>query len=211
MSSLQLSSNHIPPAGPLPLPAPMVSQTGQTEDDGDGGAAYVQNYVSLFGGEVVSSSQSVVSSVSQPLSEDPLVQCLPGQNLAPAAPMVPLPLNNTSVLDEAVTPTVITHTAPSTVTPSDTATTFSHISPPPSQLQPLAPLPASHKQHPQAFALPRSFQANTSSKVRSVQRFAPATSTHLIFPGQRCSCINLSFGLSESGRTSWKMTFTQVT
>ncbi|XP_037536308.1 MLX-interacting protein [Nematolebias whitei] len=185
MSSLQLSSNHIPPAGPLPLPAPMVSQTSQTEDDGAGGAAYVQNFVSLFGGEVASSSQSVVSSVSQPSPEDPLAQCLPGQNLAPAAPMVPLPLNNTSVLDEAVTPTVITHTAPSTVTPSDTATTFSHISAPPSQLQPLAPLPASHKQHPQAFALPRSFQANTSSKVRSVQRFTPANSlpsTHLIFP-----------------------------
>lgn len=183
MSSLQLSGNHIPSVSPLPLPAPMVSQTSQTGDDGD---AYERNYASLFGGEVASSDQPVVSTVSQPLSQDPLVRCLPGQNVAPAAPMVPSPLEHASVLDEATPTTVITHTAPSTVTPSGTATTFSHISAPPSQL--LVPLPAPHKQQPQTFALPRSYKAN---KVRSVQRVAPANplpSPHLIFQGQCCSC-----------------------
>ncbi|XP_017269345.1 MLX-interacting protein isoform X2 [Kryptolebias marmoratus] len=195
-SQSQLSANHIPPAGPLPLPAPMVSQT--TQADGDG-AAFVQNYAALFGAEVASSNQPVVSSVSQALSQDPLVPCLPGQNLAPAAPMVASPLDNTSVLEEAVPPTVITHTAPSSVTPSDTATAFSHISAPPSQLQPLAPLPASHKQQPQTFVLPRSFQANTSSKVRPVQRFAPANtlpSSHLIFPAPFPGHPSAVFGTS---------------
>lgn len=188
MSSLQLSENPIPPVSPLPLPAPMVSQTSQTGVDG---AAYEQNYASVFGGEVASSDQPVVASVSQPLSQDLLVRCLPGRNVAPAAPMVPSPLEHASVLDEATPTTVITHTTPSTVTPSGTASTFSHISAPPAQLQPVAPLPASHKQQPQAFALPRSFKANTSNKVRSVQRVAPANalpSPHLIFQGQCCFC-----------------------
>ncbi|KAM4576664.1 MLX-interacting protein isoform 2-T2 [Odontesthes bonariensis] len=189
MSSLQLSANQISPAGPLPIPSAIASQTSQA----GGGANYVQNYMPLFSGQVEPGNQSVVTSVSQPLSHDPLVQCLQGQNLGSAAPMVPAPLDNTSGLEETVAPSVITHTAPSTVTPSDTATTFSHISdyssistqsqPPPSQLQALAPVPAASLQHPPAFALPRPFQSNSANKVRSVQRIAPANtlpSSHLI-------------------------------
>ncbi|KAM4746160.1 MLX-interacting protein isoform 3-T3 [Anableps anableps] len=180
MSSLQLSPNQISPAGSLPI----HSQTSQT--DGGGGGAYVHNYMPLFAGQVVSNNQSAASSVSQPLSLDPLVPCLPGQNLSSAAPMIPSPLNSSSVLDETAAPSVITHTAPSTVTPSNTASTVSHISAPPSQLQLLAPLPATPIQHPQAFALPRPFQSNISSKIRPVpRRIAPANtlpSSQFILP-----------------------------
>ncbi|MED6242120.1 hypothetical protein ATANTOWER_000419 [Ataeniobius toweri] len=179
MSTLQLSPNQITPAGPLP----MHSQTTQT--DSGGGGAYVQNYMPLFAGQVVSNSQSAASSVSQPLSHNPLVPCLPGQNVSSAAPMIPSPLNNSSVLDETVALSVKTHTAPSAVTSSTTASTVSHISAPQSQLQLLAPLSATPIQHPQTFALPRPFQSNSSCKVRPVPRIAPANtlpSSQFILP-----------------------------
>lgn len=193
MSSLQLTANHIPPSGPLSIPSPMAGQTSQSGDSGD----FVQNYMSLFPGQVPASDQAGVSSVSQPLSHDPLVQCLSGQDMGSAAPMVPSPLNNTSALDETVAHSVITHTASSTVTPSDTAATFSHSSEyssmstqPSSQLQALAPLPATSVQHPQTFALPRPFQPSSANKSRPMQRIAPANplpQPHLIltapFPG----------------------------
>lgn len=190
MSSMQLTTNHISPPGPLPIPTPMASQTSRT-CGGGGDAAFVQNYMPLFSGQVAPSDQTVVTSVSN----DPLAQCLPGQDMVSAAPMVPSSLDNTSVLGETVAPTVITHTASSTVTPSDTATTFSHASeyssistqpPPPSQLQSLAPLPATSVQHPQTFALPRPFQSSSANKNRPVQRIAPAKplpSSHLILTG----------------------------
>ncbi|XP_059193095.1 MLX-interacting protein isoform X2 [Centropristis striata] len=189
MSSM-LTTNHISPPGPLPVPSPMASQTSRP------GAAYVPNYMPLFSGQVAPSGQAVVSSVSH----DPLVQCLPGQDL------VPSPLDNTSALDETVSPSVITHTASSTVTPSDATTTFSHASEyssistqppaPTSQLQPLAPLPATPVQHPQTFALPRPFQSSSANKNLPVQRIAPANSlppSHLIlaapFPGHANAVI----------------------
>ncbi|XP_040011637.1 MLX-interacting protein isoform X2 [Xiphias gladius] len=201
MSSMQLTTNHISPPGPLPIPSPMVSQTSQTSGGGSGGnVAFVQNYMPLFPGQVTPSDHAVVSSVSQPLSHDPLAQCLPGQDMASATPMVPSPLDNTSALDETVVPSVITHTASSTVTPSAAATTFSHGSeygsisaqppPPPSQLQPMAPLPATPVPHSQTFAVPRPFQSSSANKNRPVQRIAPANTlppSHLIltapFPG----------------------------
>ncbi|CAK6966467.1 MLX-interacting protein isoform X2 [Scomber scombrus] len=200
MSSMQLTSNHISPPGPLPIPSPMASQNSGT-GGGGGDAAYVQNYMPLFSGHVAASDQAVVSSVPQTLSHDPLAQCLPGQNMVSAAPMVPSPLDNTAALDETVAPSVITHTASSIVTPSSAATTFTHGSdynsisaqpppPPPSQLQSLAPLPASSVQHPQTFVLPRPFQTSSANKNRPMQRIAPAnpvSSSHLIltapFPG----------------------------
>ncbi|XP_034068355.1 MLX-interacting protein isoform X4 [Gymnodraco acuticeps] len=125
-------------------------------------------------------------------------QCLSGQDLTSApAPMVPSPLDNTSALDE-------THTAPSTVPPSDAASNFSQASeyssisapPPPSQLQSLAPLPAPPVRHPQTFVLPRPFQSSSSNKNRPVQRIAPANTlptSHLIltapFPGHANAVI----------------------
>uniref|UniRef100_A0A1A8LIK7 MLX interacting protein n=1 Tax=Nothobranchius pienaari TaxID=704102 RepID=A0A1A8LIK7_9TELE len=64
--------------------------------------------------------------------------------------------------------------------------TASSVTPQPSsssqtQVKPRAQLPATHVQQPKAFAMPRSFQGN-SSKVRPVQRIAPALSSHLLFP-----------------------------
>ncbi|XP_043968520.1 MLX-interacting protein isoform X2 [Gambusia affinis] len=172
MSSLQLSPNQITPADSLSI----HSQASQT--DSGGGGAYVLNYMPLFAGQVVSSNQSTASL-------NPLDPCLPGQNLSSAPAMISSPLNSGSMLDETVAPSTITHTAPSTVTPSNTASTVSHVSAPPSQLQLLAPLPATPIQHPQAFALPRPFQANSSSKVRPVPRIAPANtlpSSQFILP-----------------------------
>uniref|UniRef100_A0A8C9YCS3 MLX interacting protein n=1 Tax=Sander lucioperca TaxID=283035 RepID=A0A8C9YCS3_SANLU len=174
-SSSQSQVNTIPRHSPLTL-------THHHDLSGGGcsgsNAAYVQNYMPLFPGQVAPSNQAVVSSVSQSLSHDPLAQCLPDRDMASAAPMVPLPLDNTSVLDETAAQSVITHTASSTVTPSDAATTFSHTSeyssistqPPasPSQLQPLAPLPATPVQHPQTFALPRPFLSPGSNKKRLI-------------------------------------------
>ncbi|XP_056233426.1 MLX-interacting protein isoform X3 [Seriola aureovittata] len=205
MSAMQLTTNHISPPGPLPIPSPMVSQTSRT-GGGGGDAPYVQNYMTLFPGQVAPSDQAGVSSVSQTLSHDPLVPCLPGQDMASAAPMVPSPLDSTSALDESVAPSVITHTASSTVTASDAATTFSHGSeygsistqppPPPSQLQPMARLPATPVQHPQTFAMPRPFLSSSANKNRPVQRIAPANTlppSHLIltapFPGHANAVI----------------------
>lgn len=195
-----LTTNHISPPGPPPIPSPMASQTSRTAS----GAAYVPNYMPLFPGQVAPSDQAVVPSVPQPLSHDPLAQCLSGRDMASVAPMVPSPLDHTSALDETVAPSVITHTASSTVTPSAAATTLSHASeycsistqppPPPSQLQPLAPLPATPVQHPQTFALPRPFQSPSANKTHPVQRISSTIpSSHLIltapFPGNTGALI----------------------
>ncbi|KAF3695755.1 MLX-interacting protein Transcriptional activator MondoA [Channa argus] len=188
MSSMQLTTNHISPSGPVPVPSPMANETNETGDGGGGrgNAAYVQNYMPLFPGQVAPSDQAVVSSVSQPLSHGPLRQCLSSQDMASASPMVPSPLESTTTLDETVAPSVITHTESPTVIPSDAATTFSHSSeyssissqPPPSQLQPLAVT--------QTFALPRPFSSSSAMKIRPVQRIAPASTippSHLILAG----------------------------
>lgn len=197
MTSMQLTANHMPPSpGPLPIPSPMTSQTSRTGDS-DGNAAFVTNYMPLFPGQVAPSNQSVVSSVSPPLSHDPLVQCLSGQDVASAAAMVASPLNSTSALGETVAASVITHTASSVVTPSDASTTFSHgtefssistqPAPPPSQLQPLASLPAPPVQQPQTFAMPPPFPPSGANKAHPMQRIALATNTlpssHLILTG----------------------------
>ncbi|KAK2837218.1 hypothetical protein Q5P01_014430 [Channa striata] len=183
----------------LPIPSPMANETSETGGGGGGGgsgnAAYVQNYMPLFPGQVAPNDQAAVPSVSQPLSHGTMRHCLSSQDMASPSPMVPSPLDSTTTLDEGVAPSVITHTASSTVTPSEAATTFSHGSeyssissqppPPPSQLQPMAPMPV-----PQTFVLPRPFQSSSAMKNRPVQRIAPATTLpppHLIltapFPG----------------------------
>ncbi|XP_034397614.1 MLX-interacting protein isoform X2 [Cyclopterus lumpus] len=204
MSSM-LTSNNISAPGPLPISSPMATQTSRTSGGRDD-AVFVQNYMPLFPGQVAPRDQAALSSVSQPLSRDPLAQCLPGQDMASAAPMLPSALDNTPALDETVEPSVITHKTSSTVKPSDAVTTFSHTSDyssistqpptPPSQLQPLAPLTATSVHHPQTFALPRPFQSSSANKIRPVQRIAPANtlaSSHLIltapFPGHANAVI----------------------
>ncbi|XP_041642818.1 MLX-interacting protein isoform X2 [Cheilinus undulatus] len=180
LMSMQLPANHISPPGPLPIPSPMA---GQTSRAGGSDAAYVQNYMPLFSGQVAP-SEAVVS------THDPLEQCLSGQDMASASPMVPSPLDNTSVLGETVVPSVTDSPA---VTPSSTANNFSHSpeygsmsSQAQSQPQPMAPLAATPVQHPQTFALPRPFHSSSANKNRPVQRIAPATTLpqpHLIFTG----------------------------
>ncbi|KAM7391955.1 hypothetical protein PAMP_022601 [Pampus punctatissimus] len=203
ISSMQLTNNHISPPGPLPIPPPMTSQTSGAAGaaGGAGDAAYVQNFMPLFPGQVAPRDQAVVSPVSQALSHDPLAQCLPGQDMVSAAPMVSSPLDNTAALDESVAPSVITHTASSIVTPSVAATTFTHGSeynsistqppPLPSQLQSLAPLSATSVQHPQTFVVPRPFQSSSANKNRHVQRIAPnpVPSSHLILAGHSNAVI----------------------
>ncbi|KAM9858254.1 MLX-interacting protein [Aulostomus maculatus] len=193
MSSMQLTNNHISTADPLSIPSPMASQPSGTR----GGSEAALNYMPLFSGQVAPTDQTVVS--SQPLRHDPLAQCLPGQDMTPAAPM-----DNTASLDENASPSVITHTA-SSVTPSGSTTTYSHGSdcsslstqppPPPCQLQTLAQLPSTPIQHTQTFALPRPF-SSIANKNRHVPRIAPANplpSSHLIltapFPGHTNAVI----------------------
>uniref|UniRef100_A0A3P8WC21 MLX interacting protein n=1 Tax=Cynoglossus semilaevis TaxID=244447 RepID=A0A3P8WC21_CYNSE len=182
LSSMQLTTNHISPSGPLPLPPPIVGQANQTVGGGSGGSggadhgAYVHDYMPMFPGQVVQGDSP------QQMSHDHLVQCLPDQDMIAAAPMVSSSLDNTSVLDEAVAPSVITHTASSMVTHSDAATTICHGSeydsmstqPPPSQLQTLTPLHSAPVQ--QSFALPRPPQPSSANTNRLVQRIAHANS-----------------------------------
>ncbi|XP_028313406.1 MLX-interacting protein isoform X2 [Gouania willdenowi] len=166
LSSMQLT-NHITTS------PPMVSQTCETSD-----RTYVQNYMPLY-------PDPAVVSVPQTLSHDPLGQCLTGQELSSASSIAPPPINDSSALDESG-PSVITHTASSSVTPSDTATTYGHCSeyspvssqppPTPSQLQPLAPAPSALPQQTQSFAMPCLFQSPSANKSRPVQRIAPANS-----------------------------------
>lgn len=180
MSPIQLTTNHISSPGPMP------GETSRTGSGGSGNGPYVQDYMTLFPGQVEPSGQAVASSVSQPLSHDSLGQCLPGQDLASPSPIVASALDDTSEL----VPSAITHTASSTVTPTDAAATFSHGSdytsissqapPPASQLQSMAALPVT-----QTFALPRPFQAS-GAKNRPVQRIAPANTLpppHVILAG----------------------------
>ncbi|XP_029018250.1 MLX-interacting protein isoform X2 [Betta splendens] len=183
MPSMQLTTSHISSPGPIPITSP--SETSQTGGSSNG--PYVQDYMTLFPGQVERSDQAVASSVSQPLSHDPLGQCLPAQDLASESPLVASALDDSSELDESVVPSVITHTASSTVTPTDAAATFSHSSistqppPPAPQLQPMAALTV-----PQTFALPHSFQSSGAIKNRPVQRIAPANTlppSHVILTG----------------------------
>ncbi|KAM4616552.1 MLX-interacting protein [Polymixia lowei] len=203
ISSMHLSADHINPPGPLPIPSPMASQTSGAEA---GDPAYAQNYLPLFPAQMASSAQAGVPSMSQALAHGPLPHCLPGQGLA---------LDGTSALDGSVAPSVITHTASSTATPSDAATTFSHGSeysslstqappppPPPPQLQPLAPSPANPLQHPQTFVLPRPIQPSSANKNRHVQRIVPANtlpSSHLIFTGPSNAVIVTPAPLKADG------------
>ncbi|KAF7661975.1 hypothetical protein LDENG_00248560 [Lucifuga dentata] len=204
MSSMHLPSNHISPSGSLSIPSPLSSSSSGTGGDGDD-ASYVQNYMPLFSGQVESSAPAGLSSVSPSLSHDPLAQCLPDQDMTSATPLAPSPLDNSSAMDAGVAPSVITHTASSTVTPSDAATTFNHGSkyraismqppPAPSQLQSLA-LPTTPIQQPQTFALPRPIQSSCPNKSRPVQRIAPANtipSSQIIltapFPGHANAVI----------------------
>lgn len=188
MSSVPLPTNHMSP--PAPVPSPMTSQTSQTVGS-DGDADFAQTYIPLFSAPEVATDHAV----PRPLSQDPLAQCLSGQDVAASA------LTDPSRADEAIAPSVITHTASTTVTPSNAATTFCHgtdyssistpVLPPPPQLQPLVSVPSAAVQQAHSFTVPHPIRP--SNKNPSVQRVAlssTVSSPHLILTG-------LSFLLSR--------------
>lgn len=189
LSPMQLTSNHLSPLGPLSIPSNLTSQTSGASD---GDAAYVSNYIPLYPGQVAPNNQAIVSPVPQPLSPDSLAQCLSGPDVASATTMVPSP-----AMSDSVSPSVITHTACSTVTASDAATTFSQGTeygsmsalPLPSQLPALASLSAASIQQPQTFAVPRPFRPPSSSKNKNppVQRITITNtlpSSHVFLTGR---------------------------
>lgn len=203
MPSMQLSTNHITPSDSLSISPPIASQTSSTGGTSDD-ASYVQPFMPLFPRQVAPADQVGASpAVPQTLPHEHLVQCLPSQEMssaAAAAAMVPSPLNSSSGLEKTVPSK---HTT-STVTPSDTAPSFSHNSEyssissqspaPPSQ--PLSVLPSTPVQQRQTFALPQAFHSSSANKSRPVQRIAPANtlpSSHLIlaapFPGHANAVI----------------------
>lgn len=188
MSSMPLPTNHMSP--PAPVPSSMTTQNSQTVSS-DRDAAFVQTYIPLFSAPEVATDHAV----PRPLSQDPLAQCLSGQDVAASA------LTDPSRVDEAIAPSVITHTASSTVTPSNAATTFCHstdysslsspVLPPPPQLQPSGSMPSAAVQQAHSFTVPHPIRP--SNKNPSVQRLAlssTVSSPHLILTG-------LSFLLSR--------------
>lgn len=181
MSSMPLPSNHM--AAPSPVPPSMTGQTSRTVGS-DGNAAFVQTYIPLFSTPVAATDHTV----PQPLPQVPLAQCLSDQDAAASA------LTDPAQGDEAAAPSVITHTATSTVTPSDAATTFCHgtnysslttpVPPPPSQLQHLVSMPGATVQQAHSFTVPHPIRP--SNKNPSVQRIALSSavaSPHLILAG----------------------------
>lgn len=187
MSSMPLPTTHMSP--PAPVPSSLTRQNSQKVGS-DRDAAFVQTYIPLFSAPEVAPDHAV----PRPLSQDPLAQCLSGQDVAASA------LTDPARVDEAVAPSVITHTASSTVTASNAATTFCHdadysalstpVLPPPPQLQPSVSMPSAAVQQAHSFTVPHPIRP--SNKNPSVQRVAlssTVSSPHLILTG-------LSFRLS---------------
>ncbi|XP_053727349.1 MLX-interacting protein isoform X1 [Synchiropus splendidus] len=185
-SSMQLNNTHIA--------SPLASEPVGAAVD----SAYVPNYM-FTGGEVQSSHDP---SVFQQLSHAPL----PGPGLTPAVPYMPLTLDGSSDLEETLAPSVITHTASSTVSPHPPAPTFSQNieyqaiapqpAPPPPQFQSPAPCPAPLSHNTRKFARPRPIKSSSANKSRPVPRITPANpiaSPHLIlaapFPGNSNTMI----------------------
>ncbi|XP_016360892.1 MLX-interacting protein-like isoform X5 [Sinocyclocheilus anshuiensis] len=162
LPSLPLDYRLIPSA-PLPSHLSVANQ-----DNGNAvGPSYQQTYMPLF-------PEQVTPSIPPP---------------APPVPAAPQPLqcggvSTVTTVPSVPAPSVITHTAPSTVTPSDAATTFSHRS---SFELPTAPSPqpavsASLSSQPVNFALPKSILPPVSNKkARHPQRpIVPLPSPQLI-------------------------------
>ncbi|XP_049326697.1 MLX-interacting protein isoform X5 [Astyanax mexicanus] len=171
-----MSPIHLPPELPsISLPTPSIpNQDNISSVD----PSYQQNYMPLFTGPLASSAphslqcQTVVT-LPQPVSSLP--------QSAQSSP----------------SPSVVTHTASSTVTPSAAATShrsnFSSLSAVPSHPSqpPPGPAPppcASLPPQPQNFALPRPIQPSLSSKKTRHVNIAPANSTSQLvltapFPG----------------------------
>uniref|UniRef100_A0A8C1HWJ5 MLX interacting protein n=1 Tax=Cyprinus carpio carpio TaxID=630221 RepID=A0A8C1HWJ5_CYPCA len=177
LSSMPLDYRLIPSA---PLPSHL---SVATQDNGNAvGPSYQQTYMPLFPEQV---SPSV-----PPLLPPP----------APPVPAAPQPLqcggvSTVTTVPSVPPPSVVTQTSPSTVTPSDAATTFSHRS----SFELPSPQPAasaSHRSQAVNFASPKSILPPVSGKkIRHTQRpivpANPLPSPQLILTGL-CLSSNLS-------------------
>lgn len=171
-----MSPIHLPPELPsITLPPPTIpNQDSISSVD----PSYQQNYMPLFTGQLSSSSP-------HPL------QCQAVITLPQTVSSLPQPAPS------GPSPSVVTHSAASTVTPSAAATShrsnFSALSAVPSHpaQPPSGPAPppcASLPPQPQNFALPRPIQPSVSSKKTRHVNIAPANSTSQLilaapFPG----------------------------
>lgn len=181
MSSEPLPTNHMSP--PASVPSSMTSQNSQTVGS-DGDAAFVQTYIRLFSAPEAATDDAV----PRPLSQDPLARCFSGQDVAASA------LTDPSRADEAMASSVITHTASSTVTPGNAATTFCHGTdysslstpglPPPPQLQPSVSVPSAAVQQAHSFTVPLPLRpCNKNSSVQRVAVSSTVSSPQLILTG----------------------------
>ncbi|KAL7839479.1 hypothetical protein SRHO_G00261370 [Serrasalmus rhombeus] len=144
--------------------------------------SYTQNYIPVFTGHLTNSALSVLPSTSTQSSQCQAVATLPQ----------PIP--------RSPSPSVVTHTAPSSVTSSAAATTTSHKSnfapsavpshPAQPLLWPAPPPGASLPPQPQNFALPRPIQPSGSVKKTRRVPIVPANpSSHLILTGPASAVI----------------------
>lgn len=182
MSSMPLPANHM--SAPAPIPPSITGQTSRTVGS-DGDAAFVQTYIPLFSAPVAGATDHAVP---QPLSQVPLAQCLSDQDAAASA------LTDPTQGGEAVVPSVITHTATSTVPPSDAAATFCHgsnysslstpVPPPPSQLQHLVSMSGATVQQTHSFTVPHPIRpCNKNPSVQRIALSGAVPSPHLILAG----------------------------
>uniref|UniRef100_A0A671TAA6 MLX-interacting protein-like n=1 Tax=Sinocyclocheilus anshuiensis TaxID=1608454 RepID=A0A671TAA6_9TELE len=183
LSSMQLSTElpSVPldycliPSAPLPSHLSVSSQ-----DNGNAvGPSYPQTYMPLFPEQVTPSVPSLLPPPAPPLPPAPQpLQC----GGVSAVTTVPQPIPSIPP------PSVITHTAPSTVTPTDAATTFSHRTsfelPAAPSPQPAASTSTSLNSQPVNFALPKSILPTVSrKKARHPQRpIVPGSAGFHILP-----------------------------
>uniref|UniRef100_A0A9J8CDR2 MLX interacting protein n=2 Tax=Cyprinus carpio TaxID=7962 RepID=A0A9J8CDR2_CYPCA len=167
------------PSAPLPSHLSVSSQ-----DNGNSvGPPYPQTYMPLLPAQVTPTVPSLLPPPAPPLP--PAQQSLQCEGVS-AVTTVPQPVPSIPP------PSVITHTAPSTVTPTDAATSFSHRTsfelPAAPSTQPAASTSTSLNSQPVNFALPKSILPTVSSKkTRHPQRpivpANPLPSPQLILTG----------------------------
>ncbi|XP_066509592.1 MLX-interacting protein-like [Hoplias malabaricus] len=185
-----LSTIHLTPELPaLPLAPPSISNQDRisTVDP-----SYQQNFMPLFTGHMAPSAPSILSNPAPPS-----VQCQGISTLSNPVSSLPQPVTG------CPSPSVVTHTASSTVTPSAAATATSQrsnfalsaVPSHPAQLPP-GPVPppcASLPPQPQNFALPRPIQPSGCVKKSRRKPIIPANPSHLIltapFPGPASAVI----------------------
>ncbi|XP_035292292.1 MLX-interacting protein isoform X2 [Anguilla anguilla] len=187
--SSSVSLDHRLIGSPAPGSAPMVPALANHSSGSSAVLGYAQHYVPQYSGGLPPMSSTANANMT--VAADP--SALPPMQAPPPGPApMPLPLQG-QVSKATPPPSVITHTASSTVPPSEAATTFSQSSgftlprmPCKSTLQ-----PTSVPQPTQTFALPKPIQPSSAAKkARPVQRIVPASTIpaqHLIlaapFPG----------------------------